>query len=422
MELQDSVLKEFADAVNNNSLVQASDSQHLYATVSRNIEGAGDLVYVRLNGSEIDTPARSLVKVGVGDVVMCAMRGHTLTIIGNVSYPALTRIENVYMTLTAEGLMIGRLNSENKPYESYIVVGPSSSNIYNIDGTGKGILVASFGETVQVGRASAPHVVITPTGFEIRNGSNKVLANFTSNGIQLNDSTGVTIAEFGTSTIAIGKSTSATITFCGGKAVISLDSDSGTLKISGGNSVEAIGISNTYNNRYRSEVVCEAKNSSPRAAVQLFDNTTAIASMVLSKGGANFTLTNNKVLSENGNEVAKVNDIIAFGTIEATGTVPKATGNVTASGVSVTTPGAKDLDITVTGIPTGYTLCGLRGITHDQPQWVSISRWRGVLSDGKIRVTLLNYNFAAKTVGVRIYWFAIRTSGAKVAPNQTIEF
>ena len=418
MELQDSVLKEFADAVNNNSLVQASDSQHLYATVSRNIEDTGDLVYVRLNGSEIDTPARSLVKVGVGDVVMCTMRGHTLTIIGNVSYPALTRIENLYMTLTAEGLLIGMLDADNQPSGSYIIIGPVGSSIYNGDGD----LVASYGETVQVGQTSKSHVVITDSGVEIRNGSNKVLANFTSNGIQLNDSTGVTIAEFGTSTIAIGKSTSATITFCGGKAVISLDSDSGTLKITGGNSVEAIGISNTYNNRYRSEVVCEAKNSSPRAAMQLFDNNTTISSMVLSKDGANFTLPNNKVLSENGQEVAKVNDIIAFGTIEATGTVPKATGNVTASGVSVTTPGAKDLDITVTGIPTGYTLCGLRGITHDQPQWVSMSRWRGVLSDGKIRVTLLNYNFAAKTVGVRIYWFAIRTSGAKVAPNQTIEF
>lgn len=418
MELHDSVLKEFADAVNNNSLVQASDSQHLYATVSRNIEGAGDLVYVRLNGSEIDTPARSLVKVGVGDVVMCTMRGHTLTIIGNVSYPALTRIENVYMTLTAEGLLIGMLDADNQPSGSYIIIGPSGSSIYN----GDGVLVASYGGTVQVGKSSQSHVVITDAGVEIQNGQNKVLAKFSSSGIQLNNSNGVTIAEFGESTIAIGKSASATITFCGGKAVISLDSDSGTLKISGGNSVEAIGISNTFNNRYRSEVVCEAKNSSPRAAVQLFDNNTAISSMVLSKDGANFTLPNNKVLSENGREVAKLNDIIAFGTIEATGTVPKATGNVTASGVSVTTPGVKDLDITVTGIPTGYTLCGLRGITHDQPQWVSMSRWRGVLSNGKIRVTLLNYNFAAKTVGVRIYWFAVRTSGAKVAPVQTIEF
>lgn len=418
MELHDSVLKEFADAVNNNSLVQASDSQHLYATVSRNIEDTGDLVYVRLNGSEIDTPARSLVKVGVGDVVMCTMRGHTLTIIGNVSYPALTRIENVYMTLTAEGLLIGMLDADNQPSGSYIIIGPSGSSIYN----GDGVLVASYGGTVQVGKSSQSHVVITDAGVEIQNGQNKVLAKFSSSGIQLNNSNGVTIAEFGESTIAIGKSASATITFCGGKAVISLDSDSGTLKISGGNSVEAIGISNTFNNRYRSEVVCEAKNSSPRAAVQLFDNNTAISSMVLSKDGANFTLPNNKVLSENGREVAKLNDIIAFGTIEATGTIPKATGNVTASGISVTTPGAKDLDITVTGIPTGYTLCGLRGITHDQPQWVSMSRWRGVLSNGKIRVTLLNYNFAAKTVGVRIYWFAVRTSGAKVAPVQTIEF
>lgn len=418
MELHDSVLKEFADAVNNNSLVQASDSQHLYATVSRNIEDTGDLVYVRLNGSEIDTPARSLVKVGVGDVVMCTMRGHTLTIIGNVSYPALTRIENVYMTLTAEGLLIGMLDADNQPSGSYIIIGPSGSSIYN----GDGVLVASYGGTVQVGKSSQSHVVITDAGVEIQNGQNKVLAKFSSSGIQLNNSNGVTIAEFGESTIAIGKSASATITFCGGKAVISLDSDSGTLKISGGNSVGAIGISNTFNNRYRSEVVCEAKNSSPRAAVQLFDNNTSISSMVLSKDGANFTLPNNKVLSENGREVAKLNDIISFGTIEATGTVPKATGNVTASGVSVTTPGAKDLDITVTGIPTGYTLCGLRGITHDQPQWVSMSRWRGVLSNGKIRVTLLNYNFAAKTVGVRIYWFAVRTSGAKVAPDQTIEF
>ena len=179
MELQDSVLKEFADAVNNNSLVQASDSQHLYATVSRNIEDTGDLVYVRLNGSEIDTPARSLVKVGVGDVVMCTMRGHTLTIIGNVSYPALTRIENLYMTLTAEGLLIGMLDADNQPSGSYIIIGPVGSSIYNGDGD----LVASYGETVQVGQTSKSHVVITDSGVEIRNGSNKVLANFTSNGI-----------------------------------------------------------------------------------------------------------------------------------------------------------------------------------------------------------------------------------------------
>lgn len=422
MELQDSVLKEFADAVNNNSLVQPSDSQHLYATVSRNVEGTGDLVYVRLNGSEIDTPARSLVKVGVGDVVMCTMRGHTLTIIGNVSYPALTRIENVYMTLTAEGLMIGRLNSENKPYESYIVVGPSSSNIYNIDGTGKGILVASFGETVQVGKSSQSHVVITDVGVEIQNGQNKTLAKFSSSGIQLNDSNGVTIAEFGTSTIAIGKSTSATITFCGGKAVISLDSDSGTLKITGGNSVEAIGISNTYNNRYRSEVVCEAKNSSPRAAVQLFDNNTAISSMVLSKDGANFTLPNSKVLSENGQEVAKLNDILAVGAIKFSGSIPAATANITVDNKPHISPAAKDISVTVTGIPSGYTLCGIRGITMTNAGFVFLGRYRGVLSGGKILVTLLNINLSSVSVNGFIYWFAIKTTAIKTVPDQTIDW
>ena len=388
--------------------------------MSKNIEGTGDLVYVRLNGSEIDTPARSLVKVGVGDVVMCTMRGHTLTVIGNVSYPALTRIENVYMTLTAEGLMIGRLNSENKPYESYIVVGPSSSNIYNIDGTGMGILVASFGETVQVGRASAPHVVITSTGFEIRNGSNKVLANFTSNGIQLNDSTGVAIAEFGESTIAIGKSASATITFCNGQAVISLDGT--TLKIAGGNGVGAIGLSNTYNNRYRSEVVCEAKNTSPRAAMQLFDNDNTISSMVLSKDGANFTLPNTKVLRENGQEVAKLNDILAVGTVKFSGTIPAATSNINVDNKPYIFPAAKDISVTVTGIPSGYTLCGIRGITMTNAGFVFLGRYRGVLSDGKILVTLLNISLSSVVVNGVIYWFAIKNTAIKTAPEQTIDW
>lgn len=416
MELQDSVLKEFADAVNNNSLVQASDSQHLYATVSRNVEDAGDLVYVRLNGSEIDTPARSLVKVGVGDVVMCAMRGHTLTIIGNVSYPALTRIENVYMTLTAEGLLIGMLDADNQPSGSYIIIGPTGSSIYNGDGD----LVASYGETVQVGQTSKSHVVITDSGVEIRNGSNKVLANFTSNGIQLNDSTGVTIAEFGTSTIAIGKSTSATITFCGGKAVISLDGT--TLRITGGSSVEAIGISNTYNNRYRSEVVCEAKNSSPRAAVQLLDNDNTISSMVLSKDGANFTLPNNKVLSENGQEVAKLNDVLAVGTINFSGSIPAATSLITVNDQPSIIPASKDISVTVTGVPSGYTLCGISGVTMTNAGRVFLGRYRGVLSDGKILVTLLNISIASVAVTGKIYWFAIKNTAVKTAPDQTIDW
>ena len=405
MELQDSVLKEFADAVNNNSLVQASDSQHLYATVSRNIEGTGDLVYVRLNGSEIDTPARSLVKVGVGDVVMCTMRGHTLTIIGNVSYPALTRIENVYMTLTAEGLLIGMLDADNQPSGSYIIIGPTGSSIYNGDGD----LVASYGGTVQVGQTSKSHVVITDSGVEIRNGSNNVLANFTSNGIQLNDSTGVTIAEFGTSTIAIGKSTSATITFCGGKAVISLDGT--TLRITGGNSVEAIGISNTYNNRYRSEVVCEAKNNSPKASIQLLNANSVITSILLSTDGVNVNVPSQKALTVSkdngtGHEVVTVNDIVMYGDIVFRPSSGEATRLTCTSNPN---------------IPNGYTLIGLSEIKTNNPTFWGVDYLNVNPSNNSIDFQVGSKDGNAQQKPGQIYcrWFAIRTSGIKY-DGQTI--
>lgn len=407
MELQDSVLKEFADAVNNNSLVQPSDSQHLYATVSRNIEGTGDLVYVRLNGSEIDTPARSLVKVGVGDVVMCTMRGHTLTIIGNVSYPALTRIENVYMTLTAEGLLIGMLDANNQPSGSYIIIGPTGSSIYN----GDGVLVASYGGTVQVGKSSQSHVVITDAGVEIQNGQNKVLAKFSSSGIQLNDSNGVTIAEFGTSTIAIGKSTSATITFCGGKAVISLDSDSGTLKIAGGNSVEAIGISNTYNNRYRSEVVCEAKNNSPKASIQLLNGNNVITSILLSTDGVNVNVPSQKALTVSkdngtGHEVVTVNDIVMYGDIMFRPSSGEAT-RITCSANP--------------NIPNGYTLIGLSEILTNYTTYWGVDYLNVNPSNNRIEFQVGSKDGTAKPKPGEIYcrWFAIRTSGIKY-DGQTI--
>ena len=407
MELQDSVLKEFADAVNNNSLVQPSDSQHLYATVSRNVEGTGDLVYVRLNGSEIDTPARSLVKVGVGDVVMCTMRGHTLTIIGNVSYPALTRIENVYMTLTAEGLLIGMLDANNQPSGSYIIIGPTGSSIYN----GDGVLVASYGGTVQVGKSSQSHVVITDAGVEIQNGQNKVLAKFSSSGIQLNDSNGVTIAEFGTSTIAIGKSTSATITFCGGKAVISLDSDSGTLKIAGGNSVEAIGISNTYNNRYRSEVVCEAKNNSPKASIQLLNGNNVITSILLSTDGVNVNVPSQKALTVSkdngtGHEVVTVNDIVMYGDIMFRPSSGEAT-RITCSANP--------------NIPNGYTLIGLSEILTNYTTYWGVDYLNVNPSNNRIEFQVGSKDGTAKPKPGEIYcrWFAIRTSGIKY-DGQTI--
>lgn len=400
MELNDSILKGFADAVNSGSEMTPSDTQHLYATVTRVVEN--DLVYVRLNGAELETPAKTLVEVGVNDLVMCTMRVHTLTIIGNVSYPALTRVGPVYMTLTAEGLLIGKLNSENQPIDGYIIVGTNGSSIYNIDGN----MLATFGVTAQVGMTTKSHVVTTDSGVEIRNGSNKILADFTANGIMLRDSTGTTIASFTQNAISIGQSTSATVSFCGGKANIALDGS--TLKISGGNNVNAIGLSNSYGN-YKSEVVCEAKNGSHRTSMQLLNGTSTISSVVLSDNGANVTVPSNKALTENGIEVVKVNSIVAVGHI---------TWNIS-SGT------ASRLWCTATAnVPSGYTLIGLSYLNSNNPVFWSMDYFQTHSSNNEIRVQFSTRDGSSlqKPATVTCYWFAIRTSGAKTVPDQTIDW
>lgn len=311
------------------------------------------------------------------------------------------------MTLTAEGLLIGMLDADNQPSGSYIIIGPTGSSIYNGDGD----LVASYGGTVQVGQTSKSHVVITDSGVEIRNGSNKVLANFTSNGIQLNDSTGVTIAEFGTNTIAIGKSTSATITFCGGKAVISLDGT--TLRITGGNSVEAIGISNTYNNRYRSEVVCEAKNNSPKASIQLLNANRVITSILLSTDGVNINVPPQKALTVSkdngtGHEVVTVNDIVMYGDIVFRPSSGEAT-RITCS----TNP----------NIPNGYTLIGLSEIKTNYTIYWGLDYLNVNPSNNSIDFQIGSKDGTAKPKPGEIYcrWFAIRTSGIKYDGETTID-
>lgn len=400
MELSDSILKDFADAVNGGSEMTPSDTQHLYATVTRVVED--DLVYVRLNGAELETPAKTLVEVGVNDLVMCTMRVHTLTIIGNVSYPALTRVGPVYMTLTAEGLLIGKLNSENQPIDGYIIVGTNGSSIYNIDGN----MLAAFGVTAQVGMTTKSHVVTTDSGVEIRNGSNKILADFTANGITLRDSTGTTIASFTPNAISIGQSTSATVSFCGGKANIALDGS--TLKISGGNNVNAIGLSNTYGN-YKSEVVCEAKNGSHRTAMQLLNGSSTISAVVLSDNGINVAVPSNKALTENGIEVVKVNDIITVGYIMW----------------NISSGSATRMWCTATAnVPSGYTLAGVSYLNTNNPVEWSLDYFQTNRNNNEIKVQFSTRDGSSsqKPGQVTCRWFAIRTSGVKTAPNQTIEW
>lgn len=253
MNLQDDLLKQFADAVNSSGGGTKTD-RTVYATVSRK---ENDLIYIKIDGSELETPAETMVEVGAGDKVFATIKDHSVVITGNISYPSLTRVGEVYITLRADGLLVGRLDkTTNIPIGSYIVIGTEEITIYNEN-----------------------HEALS---------------------------------SFGANTIELGKKSSALIKFCDGKAIIQLDD--GTLRISGGNSVDAIGMSNTYGT-YRSEVVCEAKSSSKRVGMQLLNGNAAVSSVIASENGVAVTVPSNKALTVNGKEVVKVDGVVAVGTV-----------------------------------------------------------------------------------------------------------
>lgn len=164
MELQSSVLKTFADAINN-SKDSSKDSVTFYAKVVR-IDGTD--IYVRLYGADetTQTPATTTVEVGVNDIVMVRMKNHTVTIVGNISYPALTRVGPIYITLTDQGLVVGQLSEDNVPTGNHILITPNDVKLLTVGGA----VLASFGETVQLGKTANLHTTLDSDGLKIYNG------------------------------------------------------------------------------------------------------------------------------------------------------------------------------------------------------------------------------------------------------------
>lgn len=163
MELQSSVLKTFADAINN-SKDSSKDSVTFYAKVVR-IDGTD--IYVRLYGADetTQTPATTTVEVGVNDIVMVRMKNHTVTIVGNISYPALTRVGPIYITLTDQGLVVGQLSEDNVPTGNHILITPDDVKLLTVGGA----VLASFGETVQLGKTANLHTTLDSDGLKIYN-------------------------------------------------------------------------------------------------------------------------------------------------------------------------------------------------------------------------------------------------------------
>lgn len=418
MQLQDDLLKSFADAVNPEDTGESFDTT-LYAEVTRIDSG---IVYVKFDGSEIETPATSMVQVGVGDRVFASIKDHSVVITGNISFPSLTRVGDVYITLRSDGLVVGKLDKDNNPTDVYVLITSRDYKIVNKLGK----TLAVFGETTQIGLAAGRHINLTSAGVELLNGD-KSLAKFSDSLISLANG----LAQFSSKLIKLGNTSDAQIQLCDGNGVISYASNK--FKMEGGASTQVVGISNSYGN-HKAELLSEAKSNSQRAGIQVLNGTSTVASVIASSSGVNCTVPNNTALTENGVEVVKVNGVIATGGVYI----------YTAShygDVNYTDTFNKTIEIS--NIPTGYSLIGLCGF-QSAPRsgygdvttyggWYLADYWvtgrnkiyfeaHGVsdnidfLSSGKpyIHATPLPDHFWLR-------WYAIRTSGVKTTPDQSID-
>lgn len=178
MELQDSVLKAFADAVNGSGST-SPDAMTFYAIVVQktpNQSTGKDDIFVRFYGADesVETPVTTTVEVGVDDVVMVRMKDHKATIIGNISYPALTRVGDIYITLTADGLVVGRLNEHNVPTGTHILITDSDFRLIGANGA----VLAKFGSNIELGPTGSVRSTITSQGLKVFNASGTMIAQF----------------------------------------------------------------------------------------------------------------------------------------------------------------------------------------------------------------------------------------------------
>ena len=223
MELQDDILKGFSDALLTASTPSVEGTRSVYATAVKDATG----LYVRFDGSSARTPATSLVECGNGDRVLATWKGHTAVITGNISYPSLTRVGAIYITLTADGLVIGELNSSNVPVGYYILIKPADSSdgkpgVEIIDTNGN--VVSYFGTFSQIGATGKVRAITTNTGLRIiddkinsANSVDKIVAKFedtvqiglkqkphvwiTNSELQICDSSNYIQAKFGAETV-----------------------------------------------------------------------------------------------------------------------------------------------------------------------------------------------------------------------------
>ena len=254
-----------------------------------------------------------MVECGNGDRVLATWKGHTAVITGNISYPSLTRVGAIYITLTADGLVIGELNSSNVPVGYYILIKPADSSdgkpgVEIIDTNGN--VVSYFGTFSQIGATGQVRAITTNTGLRIiddkinsANSVDKIVAKFedtvqiglkqkphvwiTNSELQICDSSNYIQAKFGAETV-IGYSNNNRVTI--DDQTVSIYVGSSTTASASFGSVTTIGKTNSRHVQITSSAVNIRYNNTNLATFT--ENQISLAQGVATFSSANITLGN----------------------------------------------------------------------------------------------------------------------------------
>lgn len=177
MNLSDKLLRSFSDIINTpKESTKRKQNTTVYGTVVKNENG----VSVIIDGSTIATPASYLVDIEDGDRVDVLIQNHKAVITGNHTTPAITRMGNVYVQPTDEGLVVGQLDDSGEPTGAYLLVSPTQTVVYNSDKNA----IARFGRTSQIGLDNAVHTQTTASGYRVLDANGKTMANISGNRIE----------------------------------------------------------------------------------------------------------------------------------------------------------------------------------------------------------------------------------------------
>ncbi len=176
MNISDKLLRSFSEIINTRN---DTPKRKQNVTVLGTVVKEGDNVSVKIDGSDISTPAKGLVGVDNGDRVDVLIENHKAIITANHTSPAITKFGDVYVTMSPDGIIVGKLDEDEQPTGASILIDPTTGDFKVVDADGNAL--AKFGLNAQIGRSDRPHSITTENAFQIVDSEGNVLAAFGGN-------------------------------------------------------------------------------------------------------------------------------------------------------------------------------------------------------------------------------------------------